>query len=287
VENVLDIVLWGVFGVVSLGVIALAAIVLAVALMSHRAYAEEGRLWQQLQDSGRPLQGVAVSLVRSPSGYSRRGPIGQRMTAVQLGVAYVDAAAYDCLARRLDREGHAIDRGLAPLQLFVRMKKVADTIGPRQSLAGTTRPVRLTDPALRVVVHKRQDQYAIYGVPRAMAERMSCASEAAFGRLPPIANTRASREVYENFYSTVAIDRADRARAALGLLWQRRDGLWKIVSYQEVWEDAPTSAAMPDLRSPIAPASLSTMTAIPSSSRRVSASSRHGWFARTTMRRRR
>jgi hypothetical protein len=82
VENVLDIVLWGVFGIVSLGVIALAGIVLAVSLMSHRAYAEEGRLWQQ---------GVAVSLVRSPSGYSRRGPIGQRMTAVQLGVAYVDA----------------------------------------------------------------------------------------------------------------------------------------------------------------------------------------------------
>jgi len=91
VENVLEIVLWGVFGIVSLGVIVLAAIVLTVSLMSHRAYAEEGRLWQQLQASGRPLRGVAVSLVRSPSGYSRRGPVGQRMTAVQLGVAYVDA----------------------------------------------------------------------------------------------------------------------------------------------------------------------------------------------------
>ena len=94
-ENVLEIVLWGVFGIVSLGVIALAAIVLAVSLMSHRAYAEEGRLWQQLQADGRPLRGVAVSLVRSPSGYSRRGPIGQRMTAVQLGVAYVDAAGIE------------------------------------------------------------------------------------------------------------------------------------------------------------------------------------------------
>lgn len=91
----LDIVLWGVFGIVSLGVIALAAIVLAVALMSHRAYSEEGRLWQQLQTEGRPLQGVAVSLMRSASGYSRRGPVGQRMTAVQLGVAYVDAAGIE------------------------------------------------------------------------------------------------------------------------------------------------------------------------------------------------
>ncbi|WP_432725312.1 hypothetical protein [Variovorax sp. W6] len=91
----LEIVLWGVFGIVSLGVIALAAIVLAVALMSHRAYSEESRLWQQLQADGRPLQGVAVSLVRAPSGYSRRGPVGQRMTAVQLGVAYVDAAGIE------------------------------------------------------------------------------------------------------------------------------------------------------------------------------------------------
>ncbi|BEP35572.1 hypothetical protein GmRootV59_25430 [Variovorax sp. V59] len=90
-DNVLDIVLWGVFGIVSLGVIVLAGIVLSVSLMSHRAYAEEGRLWQQLQADGRPLHGVAVSLVRSPSGYSRRGPVGQRLTAVQLGVAYVDA----------------------------------------------------------------------------------------------------------------------------------------------------------------------------------------------------
>ena len=96
-----------------------------------------------------------------------------------------------------------------------------------------------------------------------MAERMSCASEAAFGRLPPTANTRGSREVYENFYSTVTFDRADRAGAALGLLWQRRDGLWKIVSYQMVWEDAPTAAAMPDLRSPLAPTPLPRMTADP------------------------
>ena len=180
-----------------------------------------------------------------------------------LAVAYVDAAAYDCLASRLDREGQALDRGLAPLQLFMRMKRVADTIGPRPSLAGTTRPVRLPDPALRVVDHRRQNQYAIYGVPRAMAEQMSCASEAAFGRLPPTANTRGSREVYENFYATVAIDRPDRAGAALGLLWQRRDGLWKIVSYQAIWEDMPGAGAMPDLRSPIAPVSLPRMTADP------------------------
>jgi len=85
-----------------------------------------------------------------------------------LAVAYLDRAAYDCLAERLDEEGMALDRGLAPLQMYVRMKAVADSLGPRQSLAGTTTGVRLTDPALRLVRHKRPDRYSIFGVPSAM-----------------------------------------------------------------------------------------------------------------------
>ena len=181
-----------------------------------------------------------------------------------LAVAYVDAAAYDCLAQRLGKEGQALDRGLASLQLFARMKRINDIIGPRKSLAGTTRPRRLPDPALRVVDHKRQDQYAIYGVPRALAEQMSCASYTSFGKLPPAPVTRGRGEVYENFYSTVAIDRPDRAGAALGLLWQRRDGLWKIVSYQAVWEDAPAAGTMPELMKPAAPVAEPRLTADPS-----------------------
>jgi hypothetical protein len=181
-----------------------------------------------------------------------------------LAVAYVDAAAYDCLAQRLEKEGQALDRGLASLQLFARMKRIHDVIGPRKSLVGTTRPRRLPDPALKIVDHKRQDQYAIYGVPRALAEQMSCASYTSFGKLPPAPVTRGRGEVYENFYSTVAIDRPDRAGAALGLLWQRRDGLWKIVSYQAVWEDAPDATTMPELMKPAAPVAGARVTAEPS-----------------------
>jgi hypothetical protein len=181
-----------------------------------------------------------------------------------LAVAYVDAAAYDCLAQRLEREGQALDRGLASLQLFARMRRINDAVGPRKSLSGTTRPRRLPDPALRVVDHKRQDQYSIYGVPPALAEQMSCASYTSFGKLPPAPVTRRRGEVYENFYSTIAIDRPDRAGAALGLLWQRRDGLWKIVSYQAVWEDAADAVTMPELMKPAAPGAEARVTAEPS-----------------------
>ena len=57
-----------------------------------------------------------------------------------LAVAYVDAAAYDCLAQQLGKEGQALDRGLASLQLFARMKRINDIIGPRKSLAGRPAP---------------------------------------------------------------------------------------------------------------------------------------------------
>jgi hypothetical protein len=178
-----------------------------------------------------------------------------------LAVAYVDPAAYDCLATRLAREGQSLDRGLASLQLFVRMKAIGELIGRRQSLAGTTRPVRLPDPALRVVDHRQRDRYAIYAVPEALAGQWSCASGLAFGQLPATpARGGRPEAVYETFYSTLALDRPDRAGAALGLLWQRRDGLWKIVAYQAVWDDGPATT-LPDLHSPDAPAGLPATTA--------------------------
>ena len=93
---------------------------------------------------------------------------------------------------------------------------------------------------------------------------MSCANNTSFGTLPPVPANRGSREVFDNFYSTVAIDRPDRAGAALGLLWQRRDGLWKIVSYQAVWEDAPAAGTMPELMKPAAPLVEPRLTADPS-----------------------
>ncbi len=180
-----------------------------------------------------------------------------------LSVAYFDRPAYDCLAARLEQEGQALDRALSPLQMYVRMKAVADTLGPQPSLAGTTTGVRLADPALKVVRHKRPDLYSIYGVPSAVAERWSCDSDTAVGAVPktPAALTR--REVYETFYSTATIGGSEYATAALGLLWQRRNGQWMIVSYRTTWADASGTRAIPDLRKPAAPVALARITAEP------------------------
>lgn len=170
-----------------------------------------------------------------------------------LAVAYFDRPAYDCLAARLEQDGQKLDRTLAPLQIYVRMKAVADTLGPQRSLKGTTAGVRLSDPALKIVQHKHQGLYSIYGVPSAVAERWSCNNDAAFGAVPKAPPALSKREVYETFYTTATIGGSDYATAALGLLWQRRNGLWKIVSYQTAWADVSGTQPIPDLRKPSSP----------------------------------
>jgi len=184
--------------------------------------------------------------------------------APNLAVAYADADAYDCLAMRLEQEGQSLDRGLAALQLYARMKTINDVIGRRDSLDGTTRGLRLVDPALKLVNHKRPGQYSIYAVPREMADQMSCGSYTTFGALPAARPARRNREPYESFYSTFVIVGPDGADAALGLLWQRRNGYWKIVSYQLAGEGVADTMPMPDLRRPVTSVEVPHMQADPS-----------------------
>src|SRR4030095_1942843 len=77
-------------------------------------------------------------------------------------------------------------------------------------------------------------------------------SDTAFGAVPNTPTALTPREVYETFYSTATIGGSDYASAALGLLWQRRNGQWKIVSYQTTWADASGTKPIPDLRKPAA-----------------------------------
>jgi len=170
-----------------------------------------------------------------------------------LAVPYFDRQAYDCLAARLERDGQKLDRTLAPQQMYARMKAVADTLGPQRSLKGTTTGVRLSDPALKIVQHKHQALYSIYVVPSAVAERWSCDTDARFGAVSKAPSALSKRETEETFYTTAAIGGSDYATAALGLLWQRRNGQWKIVSYQTTWADVSGTQPIPDLRKPSPP----------------------------------
>lgn len=180
-----------------------------------------------------------------------------------LAVAYADPEAFECLALRLDQEGQTLDRGLASFQLYMRMKAVNDAIGSRTSLEGTTVGIRLTDRNLKIIKHRRPGQYSIFGVPRGLADHMKCSSYTTLGTLPEVKVSRFGAEPRESFYSTFLIVGPKGQNFPLGLLWQKRGGVWKIVAYQGAQDDEQPSEAMPDIRPKAGPVVVSKATADP------------------------
>jgi len=164
-----------------------------------------------------------------------------------LAVAYVDREAYDCLALRLQDEGQSLDRGLAPLQLFLRMKALGDELGPRKSLAEAIVGVRVWNPNLKLVRQPDHAQFVLYGVPRLFAESMRCGNYTKLGELPkdlrtPLVGGRRP----ESFLSAFSLV-TNGPSGTLELLWEKRDGYWKIVAYQADVEAVSEANGLPEI----------------------------------------
>ena len=91
-----------------------------------------------------------------------------------LSIAYVDRDAYDCFALRLEEEGESLDRGLAPFQMYMRMRETNEDLGELDSLEGVTIGVRIPNPNLRLVRQRHHRQFVILAVPREIAETLKC-----------------------------------------------------------------------------------------------------------------
>ena len=164
-----------------------------------------------------------------------------------LAVAYVDREAYDCLALRLQEEGQSLDRGLAPLQLFLRMKALGDELGPRKSLADAVVGVRVWNPNLKLVRQPDHAQFVLYGVPRLFAESMRCGNYTKLGELPKDLQTpRIGGRPPESYLSAFSLV-TDGPTGTLELLWEKRDGYWKIVSYEADVEADPEAGGLPEI----------------------------------------
>jgi hypothetical protein len=100
-------------------------------------------------------------------------------------------------------------------------------------------------------------------VPRGLAEHMKCSNYTTLGALPEAQVNRFSREPIESFYSTFFIVGPNGQEFPLGLLWQKRDGVWKVVSYQGAQDDDTPSEPMPDLRPKDEPVAITKTTADP------------------------
>jgi hypothetical protein len=154
---------------------------------------------------------------------------------VMAAMGYVSDRAYACLAEDSD-DAADFDRGMAPVQLMVRLKASHDALGPHGSLEGLTLGVRLGTPTLREVTQPHNPQFIVYSVPDDVAARFDCTS-----RLTPGSPAKA-RKVYGNYYGSIFYVAGSKGRT-VALLWAKERGYWKIVSWQADTEEEDDKTA--------------------------------------------
>lgn len=180
-----------------------------------------------------------------------------------LSIAYIDRAAYDCFELRLEEEGRSMDRGLAPIQLYMNMRETSKELGKLDSLEGATIGVRIPNPNLPLVRQPNHRQYVILGVPADIAKTLECGSYAKIADVSKKRRLRQGEDKLEHFLSTFFINGARGRGATLSLLWARREGFWKVISYEVEADARAEERAMPDVRAKIETAEVRTVAGDP------------------------
>ena len=156
-----------------------------------------------------------------------------------VAVSYMSERSYECL--QLGQE-EPIDHGMAP---FIFLKGMADAkraIGPKASLEEATVGVRLVDPSLRLIENPHHAQFVLYEIAEDVASSFECINRTA---VVSEASESGSRRFGKYYGSILYIEGPGRGDT-LALLWEKENGVWKIVSYEvePLGEDPDT----PDLR---------------------------------------
>ena len=156
-----------------------------------------------------------------------------------IAVSYMSERAYECL--ELEQE-EPLDRGMAPFILMKGMADAKQVIGPKSSLAEATIGVRLVDPSLRLIENPHHAQFVLYDVAEDVASSFQC-----INRTEAVSQDSADRpRRFGKYYGSIFYLEGPARGDTLALLWEKENGIWKIVSYEV--EPAGEEIDTPDLR---------------------------------------
>jgi hypothetical protein len=159
-------------------------------------------------------------------------------------LAYMAPSAYACLD--LWQDAGEVDYGMAPLVLLDRMAAVNEAIGRVKNIENISVGKDLSDSRLVRVEHKKDHMFRIYDVPENLAHEFDCSRRNdPEGEEPGEASEKLGKYFFSVFDLEVPGDRA----GALGLMWTKQDGYWRIVSY--VFEPEGSHLELPDISAPV------------------------------------
>ena len=148
---------------------------------------------------------------------------------IDKSMSFISPQAYSCVNLFLG-EGET-PRATAEEKeerLRLGLQRTLDEIGTPESLDEAIRAIAPTNPDIAVVTHPDEDEFSLLSMPNYLAAGYGCDFRAAGGEPLP----RPEKPSYGDYYAQAfSINMVAGEPAALGLLWGREGGSWKITSY--------------------------------------------------------
>jgi len=159
----------------------------------------------------------------------------------ELAIAYLAPSSFACLDVWQDAD--EVDYGMAPYVLLDRMAAVNAAIGEIKDVGKISVGKSLSDPRLKPVENKKDNMFRLYDVPENLAMEFDCSRRNDPEGLEP---GEASESYGKYFFSVFDLNIPGDKAGALGLMWTKQDGYWKVVSF--VSEPEGAQLDLPDVR---------------------------------------
>jgi len=110
------------------------------------------------------------------------------------------------------------------------LSTLGEKLGPVQRLSDKIRGSEFWDPAIRELIHEREDTYRIYSIPDWMAEDADCRARLESRVAGPSSDTESDHGHY--FGSGFMVHTLAGEPATLWLGWTKEKGQWRIFSFE-------------------------------------------------------
>ncbi len=144
-------------------------------------------------------------------------------------VGFLSQQCYPCINLYLDESEKKVQNWPeGKRRLLAGMKKISGLIGRKSDVAEAIRSITPAHPGLKLVTHSQEQAYTLVSMPDEIARDYECTSQV---KGVKAAEKVGGSAVYGNYYGASFELNIQGEPAALGLLWGREKGQWKIIAY--------------------------------------------------------
>lgn len=160
-------------------------------------------------------------------------------------MAYFDTEAYYCMELE---QGTPVDHGMAPFAMLKGLQSLNKTFGTVTDLSQMSTGVRLTGERAKIISQPYEAQFVLYDVREDLAEQSKCINKTT-GYEQASAKALQSDSFGKYVGAVFQLTPQGKKGQTVATLWVKKDGFWKLISYDV--EPEFDKLALPDLRASV------------------------------------